>query len=253
MPFEADILPDGLSADRAELWLMDPALATGPWLERQGALLAPDERRRAESFGSLEPRLDYVRARLMQRLVLSRLTGVDPATWRFAPASGGKPGIVEPRDQRRVRFNISHTRGLVALAVCRDAEVGVDVEALNPATDVVAVARRFFAAQEVAALMALEEVARAVRFLELWSLKEACLKAIGTGLASPLAAARFDIEPDGSFTATLDPELKQRGGRWSFASLRPTSEHVLALALLSPAPAAGSRVHLAVRPRWFSP
>lgn len=226
---------------------MDPGSATPAWLDQHRALLDPDEARRGAAFGRGDLRRDYVCTRILQRLVLSRAADVAPAAWRFAPAAGGKPEIVAPSQHSTIGFNVSHTKGLIALALCREGDVGIDVEALSNARDIAAVAKRFFAPEEAEALSALDECQRPLRFLTLWTLKEAYLKALGTGLAGSLDAVRFRFEADGSFT----PHPVREASPWRFATLRLPPAHVLGLVWHR-----GSTRRdrdEAPQPRWFVP
>ncbi len=76
------------------------------------------------------------------------------------------------------------------LAVARGASLGIDVEIYDKNVPL-AVARRFFSPVEAGALAALPADAQPRRFLRLWTLKEAYLKAIGTGLAGGLGGMTF--------------------------------------------------------------
>jgi 4'-phosphopantetheinyl transferase len=128
-----------------------------------------------------------------------------------------------------LRFNLSHTAGLVACAVALDRDVGVDVEHLWPPTFDIGLARHHFAPAEVAGLEALPPEARRARFFALWTLKEAYIKARGLGLALPLERFAFDFEGP-ALGVRFDPELGDQPERWHFARLQPTAVHALALA-----------------------
>jgi 4'-phosphopantetheinyl transferase len=120
----------------------------------------------------------------------------DPADWRFATGEFGKPYLADPPVGRDVRFNLSHSRSRVAVALALGAEVGVDVEALDRAERFDSgIADAYFAPDEAAALRAIDDEAlRREQFLRLWTLKEAWIKATGRGLSQPLDA--FSIDPD---------------------------------------------------------
>ena len=97
-------------------------------LSHLSALLSEDERRQQTRFHLADDRLRYLLTRAMVRTVLSRHAAVDPADWAFTVNAYGRPEIANPHpDARTLRFNVSHTRGLIALAVSREREVGVDV------------------------------------------------------------------------------------------------------------------------------
>jgi 4'-phosphopantetheinyl transferase len=126
----------------------------------------------------------------MIRGVLSTYRPVAPEDWRFVSGSHGRPEL-DP--DCGLRFSAAHTRGLTVVGVCDDGEVGVDVERLDRRARP-GLAGRWFAPEEVAALDDLAEPQRARRFLELWTLKEAYVKARGLGVIGlPLASFVVDV------------------------------------------------------------
>ena len=115
-----------------------------------------------------------------------------PADWIFDKTPLGKPFLRNPLDAAPA-FSLSHTRGLVACAVTHGADVGVDVEGIDRDVDSAGIASRFFAPQEAAHLMALDEETRRGRFFELWTLKEALVKALGVGMGASLHQLAFTV------------------------------------------------------------
>lgn len=89
-------------------------------------------------------------------------------------------------------FNLSHSGKYVVCALA-DREVGVDVQ--QPTRVNEAVIKRFFSDEEASYIHAAEDRDRA--FAEVWSLKESYIKALGTGIATPLSS--FSVKPEGIF------------------------------------------------------
>jgi 4'-phosphopantetheinyl transferase len=174
-------------------------------------LLSVEEKARYDRYLVERARHQHVVAHALKRLVLSRRLGVDPASLDFVIGEHGKPELSSPACG--LRFNLSHTDGLVALLVADDVELGVDVETVDRGTDTVAVADRFFATPEVAALHALPLHAQKQRFFEYWTLKESYLKAVGAGLHLPLGSFWFDFEP---LRVTFAPPIVDDPARWWF-------------------------------------
>ncbi|MBM7085762.1 MULTISPECIES: 4'-phosphopantetheinyl transferase family protein [Micromonospora] len=77
--------------------------------------------------------------------------------------------------------SVSHTRGLVAVAVSRHGPVGIDVEALRP-VPALPLSRRWFAPEDTDWLRGRPVERLGVDFLALWTGKEAVAKLYGTGL-----------------------------------------------------------------------
>jgi 4'-phosphopantetheinyl transferase len=192
-------------------------------------VLSPEERRRYERFRFVRDQRDYAAAHALLRTSLSRYAGAGPTSWTFQVAPGGKPSLVLDEGMPQLSFNLSHTHGLVACAITSGADVGVDVESVGrDVSD--GVAERFFSESENAALRQCATAAlRARRFIELWTLKEAYVKAIGKGLSHSLNSIVFD--PTDRESIRFLPPSDVEGNRWRFALCAPTGAHCLAVAV----------------------
>jgi 4'-phosphopantetheinyl transferase len=185
------------------------------------ALLTADERERVDRFHFERDRRLHLAARALLRRSLSRWGDVLPGEWRFERNAYGRPEILAPPSP--LRFNVSHTRGLAMVAVTVARDVGVDVEAL-PASVPFDVVDRAFSRSERAAVRAAPASEQADRFTELWSLKEAYVKARGLGLSLPLESFAFELAP---------PRLAlgDESSAWHVQLLTPTAEHRAALCI----------------------
>ncbi len=215
LPYPRVCVPETLATPGiVDLWYRvgdDPA---GEGLD----LLTPDERERWGRFRFDEDRRMYLAAHVLLRTALSAYAGVPPSAWRFEAGSHGKPSICAPDIPRPISFNLAHTRGLVACAVSVTFEhVGVDVERIDRAVDILGLASRYFAPSEAASLQALASPQRAERFFAFWTLKESYLKARGLGLTLPLDQAVFDIG-DAGVQVALGPRLDDDAASWRFAA-----------------------------------
>jgi 4'-phosphopantetheinyl transferase len=114
--------------------------------------------------------------------LLAGYCGCLPEELGFSYGPWGKP-LVATGDGRRVFHSISHSGRRAAVAVCLDGEVGIDIEAMRPGrrfADVVAYA---FSPEEIAALDGAESEERTSLFYDLWTKKEALIKAAGASVA----------------------------------------------------------------------
>ena len=162
--------------------------------------LCPAEVRQASRFVFLRDRRRYLATRVLVREVLSRYASVAPAAWEFTTGEFGKPYVARPHLPVSIYFNVSHTSTVVACAIAAVAEIGVDIEDRIP-EDYRELAKQFFAEQEQnwCANAGMEPESRS-RFLAIWTLKEAYIKAIGKGMSVPLTS--FSIVPDDNGEAT---------------------------------------------------
>lgn len=192
------------------------------------ALLDDTERWRLQQFLLQAPRSEYLMSRALVRSLLAEYTGIPAQDWRFSANQYGRPEIVSPASFRHLSFNLSHTEGLLACAISLDRTVGVDVEKVNQAIDPDELAPLIFAPPELARWAAASSHKKRDTFFALWTLKEAYLKARGTG---------FSIAPDtvcfkmAGARPTID--FIQKGtdnpALWEFLSAMATENHWLAV------------------------
>jgi len=184
-------------------------------------LLDAGELARADRFRFAADRLVYQAAHVLLRRALSRHAPPAPAQWRFISGANGRPEIDTAAcpDGAGLRFNLSHTRGLVCCAATRAGAVGVDAECQRPLRDRRALAERFFAPSEAAAVAAAEAGGAAAADAGLyafWTLKEAYVKALGLGLSHGLDRFAFSLG-EGSprpIGLSLAAEAPRPAGDW---------------------------------------
>jgi 4'-phosphopantetheinyl transferase len=218
----------------AHLWLLRLRESISPTLERRWReLLSAEEREAERRFRVESARRQFLAARALVRTTLSRYTEIDPRRWEFEAGEHGKPEIAAPIGAPPLRFNLSHTRGLVGCVVTLGLDAGIDVERPERRLgDPLALARRGFAPAERRALEALRGGARRRLFFDLWTLKEAYVKARGAGfLALPARQLACEIDGDGVIRVSFEPELEDQPDAWQLALLAPTGEHRLAVAV----------------------
>lgn len=232
-----------LEADGAALWLARIGDDDAAALARAQAALTAPEQARAARLRTPQARAQFVAGRAVLRAALTRHGGGAPADWRFRADALGRLRL-DAADQPFV-FSLSHMPGLVACALARQGEIGVDVEAIDAPGDLLAMARVAFGAPEVAALARLDGAARREAFLATWTLKEAYVKARGLGPA--LDPTRFAISPQPPIRLVpLDGGDGDDPGRWRFLRLSPTPQARVALAAAAPLRLDG------LAPRWIA-
>jgi 4'-phosphopantetheinyl transferase len=165
--------------------------AVAPWR----AVLDDAERARADRFVFAEGRIAFVAAHALTRAVLAACTGHAAGAFAYTAGAHGKPTAWIDGRPAGVAFNLSHTKGVVGVAVAAgERALGFDLEPIDRHAPL-AVARRYFTAEEVAWLEALPEGERGEGFFRLWTLKEAFIKATGKGLTQDLSSFWFRVAP----------------------------------------------------------
>lgn len=181
-----------------------------------------------QGVGSMQQRLELVTKHVhvwigrrvepqrMRAHVLARYLGVTPGAVTVLRDRYGKPSL-GPNAPIHCSFSHSGDQHWVAVS---SHPVGVDVQQhrINP-PPFLALARRFFAPNEAAALAALEGDALATAFYRLWTRKEAMVKALGRGLAFGLTRLEVSFKPSGmDCLLSLDDSAKL-ARHWSLGSI----------------------------------
>lgn len=166
----------GPAADEVHVWLAP--LDQLPGHCAAAAELSRRERERAAAFRHERDRHRFIGRQVVLRRLLRRY-GADLGTDEFPTARRGKPYVTTPAD---LRFSLSHSDGLVLVAVTRGHEVGVDVERIRPLADFHAFCDGALDPEERAELTAASEDVQLPLALKTWTAKEAVLKATGDGL-----------------------------------------------------------------------
>jgi 4'-phosphopantetheinyl transferase len=199
--------------------------------ERWRALLDPQEQARARRFISAQDRREFVVCHAMLRLMLSQIADRPPPEWRFSLGTHGKPSLAAKHSLPDLQFNITHTRGVVAVGVAWGNPVGVDAQIFGSCSDQLDLATRFFADTEAELVCRASESDRPRIFAQIWTLKEAYIKATGVGLSAPLDSFAFNLDP-------LRVEFRRASSHipaaWQFASSLITEQHVLSIAIHAP-------------------
>lgn len=171
-----------------EVWcaLIDQPAAVQAWLHRK---CSPGEQARAQRMADSACGRRWLTGRGILRAVLSERLSGPARNLAIRTAPGGKPWLPHPATD--VRFNVSHSHGWLFVALADGHDVGVDVQFIDPAVDIDAIARCFFTPRERRMLGAGTATGRRRLFFSMWTLKEAWLKAMGSGLSRPLASAEI--------------------------------------------------------------
>jgi 4'-phosphopantetheinyl transferase len=210
-------------------WIHPGSLRTSPLLARFESMLSAEERERHQRFVFPDDRHIYLVAHALLRTTLSRYADVDPAAWAFTAGPYGRPEISGPPEVPPIRFSLSHTKDLAAVAVAMNHDVGMDVERVSRQTDCSGLARQFFAPLEANQLAALPADQRATAFFQYWTLKEAFVKATGLGLSMSLRSFWFELgDPP---TVSFAEDCVERASDWHFAQIPLGPEYIGAVAI----------------------
>lgn len=214
-------LPD-ITANRAEVdvaWLLDR-----------------DERSRLDAFAKSPDRRRFIFGAALARVMVARVSGVaaevvqlDRTCYRCGQPRG-RPVVVAP--DCGVELSVSHSGGLVAVAVRIGGRVGIDIESLDWPRALERVATLALGPAELEKFGRTKGPERHAALLRLWTRKEAVVKMMGRGLAVDLPAVMVS-GPNEPPRLVAWPDFAELVGRVHLYDLDPqTAGHVAALALL---------------------
>jgi 4'-phosphopantetheinyl transferase len=196
-------------------------------VDRAVAWLQAAEPERFARYRFEADRAMFLAGRILARTLVGRALGVAPEAWRWHEGPHGRPEIDSP--DATLRFNLSHSAGLLVCALADAREVGVDVEHLaRPPIDRKMI-HRYLSPAEAEDVEAQPADQWQDRFLVYWTLKEAYLKARGLGVSVPLSEITFELDGDRA-RVRFDGSLADCDTRWALSFFRPTPRHLIAVA-----------------------
>ncbi len=184
------------------VWLV-PADVPPSAAARYQAVLDDGELARAAAHQDPSDQQRFAVAHGALRILAGRELGVPPSVLCWTAGPHGKPALTSPWDG--LHTSLSHSGGMVAVAVSTGRAVGVDVQELTPGLDLDRLSARFFPPGEARYVAAGSGSTRADRFALLWARKEAVVKAAGSRLWANLPTAVRDrvvvrlAEPPGPY------------------------------------------------------
>ncbi len=209
-------------AENTQVWISQ---CTGSPPASLWAVLDPAEQAQARCFHFEQDRHRYVAAHAMLRFALAATVGCRMEDLRFARDQDGRPLL---RDHSGLQFNLSHSGGLAASVVTSGTPCGLDIERIQPDMRITDIARRHYSPAEQHYLARIDnDEARRQAFYRVWTLKEAFLKVLGTGLRTPLEAIDF-----GDLDAAAVPRYQGAPLHgWQFEEYRIDTGHAVSIAI----------------------
>jgi 4'-phosphopantetheinyl transferase len=178
--------PSELATDEVHAWTV-PLTVSQQAHDDLLAMLAPEERARANDYRFDVPKRRYVIARGTLRRLLGEYLDLAPASIELAVDQNQKPLLADKHAGSDLHFNVSHSGDLAMIGFARGCEIGIDVEELREVSHLEQIARRFFHPSETSRVLTCPTSAQSLAFLRCWTGKEAILKAVGIGILGNLA------------------------------------------------------------------
>ena len=159
-------------------------------------LLSAKEKERSERLKFYKHRKRFIAAHGFMRSVLENYIETPASEIIFSSNDKGKPALDKQTHHTNIHFNLSHSNNIALLAICLNHEIGVDIEYLDRKNDWKGIIKRFYTPAEQADIFKLPENQQQNAFFQMWTRKEAYMKALGLGL---------HLSPN-KFSLTVPPE-----------------------------------------------
>lgn len=168
--------------------------------------------------------------RFYLRLLLGAYLGLPGKDVHITRRIKGRPELDPGLSKGELNFSVARSGSFYLIGVNSGATIGVDLENANRlAGKPMALARRYFSQQEIAALSEFDERELNRAFIHTWACKEAVVKASGMGIANQLCRFSVDVHPDNP-PAVLDMQDDDPSA-WKLAMAEPAPGAIAAIAV----------------------
>ena len=157
-----------------------------PVTDKRSLILTLDKEE-TERYQKRQNRLQssYLISHAACRQILAHYLKLTAAEIKYKKNQHGKPLLDH---KTSLNFNMSHSRDKAIIAVTSDSIVGVDVEYSDKKNSWEKIVPRYFHPDEINYLLAQPKDRQKQTFFQIWTRKEAFIKAIGTGFATSLTS-----------------------------------------------------------------
>ena len=231
-----EIIPlDLICENEVHLWKINPkARLNTDLLKEFKRIISAEELKKIERYRQDSAKHAALITRAFLRIVLSKYECISPEDWRFSYSDLGKPEVINSKIG--LRFNLSHNKDIIICAVCVVNDIGCDIESLTRKMSITAISKRFFCPEEADLISMLREDLQRKAFFELWTLKEAFVKATGKGISQGLDTFKFlfNVDQNTAYREDISLFLNQDNKPttdWFNALIYPDNTHVIAVSV----------------------
>ncbi|WP_018753428.1 4'-phosphopantetheinyl transferase family protein [Paenibacillus sanguinis] len=163
-------------------WVKIPTGLSSTQIQDRLDLLDDEELAIYASYKVDFKKVEFLVGRCLAKMALGQLLHVQPSDISFSKNEFGK--LFVKNQSGPPYFNLSHTDGMVVCAVSASGEMGIDVEkTLNDYFDLM---KYVYVPEEIDWVNAKCDVStKLYAFYQLWTRKEAVMKAVGKGFSLP--------------------------------------------------------------------
>lgn len=196
--------------------------------------LSSRERARAERFGFLRNKKNHIIGRGILRTLLGSYVQQSPSALNFPIGGDGKLELRRNSCGSAIYFNLSHSGDMALYGITLDCPIGLDVEYIRPIPRDERAAIGYFSQSGADTMGSLPRECQSRHFFDLWTRKEALLKAMGGGRENGRAIREAFLLESRSEYFTCEPVPRKSPNEWSLRSFSPASGYIAAVAFQKP-------------------
>lgn len=216
--------------DQIHVWRANLDL-TPQQIEKLEIILSEDEKLRANRFRFAKHRRRFIAARAILRELLAGYLQSSAEQISFTYNPQGKPELASSFNNSHLQFNISHSEDLALYSFNYQQKIGIDLEYLRENVDYASIAKRFFCETEFKLINSCIAEQQQQRFYQLWTAKEAYLKAIGKGLGGGLETSEIKLDSEDNIYLHSISNKPEIANDWSLYNFIPETNFVATIAL----------------------
>ena len=197
------------------------------YLKYSNLLLSNGEKERASRFINSIDKTRFQIVHILKRKILGRYLDISPVELQFEQTEFGKPYLKMIDNQ--LYFNISYRGNYALIGVSNNKDFGVDIEQRSSVINKVFFISTYFCNEEIHKINSANRLESDNLIFKLWSMKEAYIKAIGSGLTKPINT--YNILPYLSKT-TLYPDFDSKNA-WHIEHWQTEADYFSSFAVKS--------------------
>ena len=180
--------------------------------------LTVEEQQRVERRRAGRVREEFAVARACLRILLGNVLATEPLCVLFSEGPYGKPAT--SMDERGVSFNVTHSGGVILIALSKTGDVGIDVERIDSSINIMEIAESAFRQDEIEELRSIDSAEiRRLAFYRCWTQKEAIVKADGRGLSLPLSTFKVPVLESSRSPVEIEQTSHEQGKRYILSDI----------------------------------
>lgn len=219
-----------IQSGEIHVWKVSLAEA-GAWEDDLSLYLSEEELAKAQRFVFEKDRNHYRLAHALLRQILGKYLSRQPQQLHFAYNQYGKPHIPAQPGCPHVAFSLSYSGQMMMVAIDAHRSIGIDIEYKHRRLEMERIARSFFSEAEIQMVQPAAGSLCSDSFFQIWSRKEAVLKAMGTGLSFPMEKLDTSRSRENTFSQVVFSGNAESSPPWYVQDLPVGNDYAAAVAV----------------------